>query len=139
MGTLILDVCNPGVVPIVLVHARALLSGTPAGRTAYLDADLRDPDARACGNCRMTRRCRNSGLYPETGAWRYRDVRRPDPVNVHSATVVSLEPVVCDRCRYRRSRGSSGCGIGRRPVTMVAGGWQLCDRACATNTERGLM
>jgi hypothetical protein len=30
--------------PIVLVHARAVLSATAAGRTAYLDADLRDPD-----------------------------------------------------------------------------------------------
>ena len=29
--------------PIVLAHARALLTGTPEGRTAYLDADLRDP------------------------------------------------------------------------------------------------
>ena len=31
--------------PIVLVHARALLSSTPEGRTAYIDADLRDPAA----------------------------------------------------------------------------------------------
>ncbi|HZE29848.1 MAG TPA: SAM-dependent methyltransferase [Actinoallomurus sp.] len=31
--------------PIVLVHARALLSSTPEGRTAYVDADLRDPEA----------------------------------------------------------------------------------------------
>ena len=30
--------------PIVLVHARALLTSTPEGATAYLDADLRDPD-----------------------------------------------------------------------------------------------
>jgi hypothetical protein len=30
--------------PIVLVHARALLTGTSEGATAYLDADLRDPD-----------------------------------------------------------------------------------------------
>ncbi len=30
--------------PIVLVHARALLGSTPEGRTAYLDADLHDPD-----------------------------------------------------------------------------------------------
>ncbi|TFE29586.1 hypothetical protein E0F15_13020 [Frankia sp. B2] len=30
--------------PIVLTHARALLTSTPQGRTAYLDADLRDPD-----------------------------------------------------------------------------------------------
>ncbi|MER7546341.1 SAM-dependent methyltransferase [Actinomadura sp.] len=28
--------------PIVLTHARALLAGTPEGRTAYLDADYRD-------------------------------------------------------------------------------------------------
>jgi hypothetical protein len=31
--------------PIVLVHARALLAGSAEGRTAYLDADLHDPDA----------------------------------------------------------------------------------------------
>ena len=29
--------------PIVLTHARALLTSTPQGRTAYLDADLREP------------------------------------------------------------------------------------------------
>lgn len=31
--------------PLVLVHARALMTSRPEGRTAYLDADLRDPDA----------------------------------------------------------------------------------------------
>ena len=30
--------------PIVLSHARALLIAGPAGKTAYIDADLRDPD-----------------------------------------------------------------------------------------------
>ncbi|MET8048035.1 MULTISPECIES: SAM-dependent methyltransferase [unclassified Streptosporangium] len=30
--------------PIVLAHARALLRGTPDGETAYIDADLRDPE-----------------------------------------------------------------------------------------------
>jgi O-methyltransferase involved in polyketide biosynthesis len=30
--------------PIVLAHARALLTSTPEGATAYIDADLRDPD-----------------------------------------------------------------------------------------------
>ena len=30
--------------PIVLVHARALLTSTPEGATDYIDADLRDPD-----------------------------------------------------------------------------------------------
>jgi S-adenosyl methyltransferase len=30
--------------PIVLAHARALLTSSPAGKTAYIDADLRDPD-----------------------------------------------------------------------------------------------
>ncbi len=31
--------------PIVLAHARALMTSTPEGRTAYVDADLRDPSA----------------------------------------------------------------------------------------------
>jgi hypothetical protein len=30
--------------PLVLVHARALLTSTPEGSTAYLDADLREPE-----------------------------------------------------------------------------------------------
>jgi hypothetical protein len=30
--------------PLVLIHARALLTSTPEGVTAYLEADLRDPD-----------------------------------------------------------------------------------------------
>jgi O-methyltransferase involved in polyketide biosynthesis len=30
--------------PLVLTHARALLASTPQGVTAYIDADLRDPD-----------------------------------------------------------------------------------------------
>ncbi|WP_131741988.1 SAM-dependent methyltransferase [Actinomadura roseirufa] len=30
--------------PLVLAHARALLTSTPQGRTDYLDADLRDPE-----------------------------------------------------------------------------------------------
>ncbi|WP_407565742.1 SAM-dependent methyltransferase [Streptomyces sp. 184] len=30
--------------PLVLAHARALLSSTPEGATAYLDADVRDPE-----------------------------------------------------------------------------------------------
>lgn len=30
--------------PIVLAHARALLTSNPQGATAYIDADLRDPD-----------------------------------------------------------------------------------------------
>jgi hypothetical protein len=30
--------------PLVLVHARALLTSTPEGATAYLDADVRDPE-----------------------------------------------------------------------------------------------
>nr|MDT0663836.1 SAM-dependent methyltransferase [Micromonospora sp. DSM 115978] len=29
--------------PLVLVHARALLTSSPQGSTAYLDADVRDP------------------------------------------------------------------------------------------------
>ncbi|MEU4536914.1 SAM-dependent methyltransferase [Streptosporangium sp. NPDC023825] len=31
--------------PMVLTHARALLTGTPEGATEYIDSDVRDPDA----------------------------------------------------------------------------------------------
>jgi hypothetical protein len=31
--------------PLVLAHARALLTSAPEGRTAYIDADMRDPQA----------------------------------------------------------------------------------------------
>jgi len=31
--------------PLVLAHARALLTSAPAGRTAYIQADLREPEA----------------------------------------------------------------------------------------------
>jgi hypothetical protein len=31
--------------PLVLVHAQALLTSTPEGRTEYIDADLREPEA----------------------------------------------------------------------------------------------
>jgi O-methyltransferase involved in polyketide biosynthesis len=31
--------------PVVLTHARALLTSAPAGATSYIDADARDPDA----------------------------------------------------------------------------------------------
>jgi hypothetical protein len=31
--------------PIVLAHARALMRGTPGGRTAFIHGDVRDPDA----------------------------------------------------------------------------------------------
>jgi hypothetical protein len=38
--------------PIVLTHARDLLTGSPAGTTAYLDADLRDTGAIAAAAAR---------------------------------------------------------------------------------------
>jgi S-adenosyl methyltransferase len=46
--------------PIVLAHARALLRGTPEGRTAYLDADFRDRERiltapETCGLIDFTR------------------------------------------------------------------------------------
>jgi hypothetical protein len=39
--------------PIVLVHARALLTSSPEGETGYLDADMKDPDAILAGAERM--------------------------------------------------------------------------------------
>ena len=39
--------------PIVLVHARALLTSSPEGETGYLDADLRDPADILAGAARV--------------------------------------------------------------------------------------
>jgi len=39
--------------PIVLAHARALLTSSPEGETGYLDADIRDPDAILAGAGRL--------------------------------------------------------------------------------------
>jgi S-adenosyl methyltransferase len=39
--------------PIVLTHARALLTSSPEGETGYLDADLKDPDAILAGARRL--------------------------------------------------------------------------------------
>ena len=39
--------------PIVLVHARALLTSSPEGETGYLDADARDPATILAGAARM--------------------------------------------------------------------------------------
>ncbi|MBO0788592.1 MAG: SAM-dependent methyltransferase [Actinobacteria bacterium] len=44
--------------PLVLAHARALLASTTEGKTAYIDADLRDPArilAKAAGTLDLTR------------------------------------------------------------------------------------
>jgi O-methyltransferase involved in polyketide biosynthesis len=44
--------------PIVLAHARSLLTSTPEGATDYIDADVHDPDAivaRAAGTLDLTR------------------------------------------------------------------------------------
>jgi S-adenosyl methyltransferase len=38
--------------PLVLAHARALLTSDPAGATAYIDADLRDPEGIIAGAAR---------------------------------------------------------------------------------------
>jgi hypothetical protein len=39
--------------PIVLVHARALLTSSPEGETGYLDADIKDPDAILAGAAQL--------------------------------------------------------------------------------------
>ena len=39
--------------PIVLTHARALLTGNPAGATDYIDADLREPEQILAGTAEL--------------------------------------------------------------------------------------
>ncbi|GAA2864340.1 SAM-dependent methyltransferase [Nonomuraea rubra] len=48
--------------PLVLVHARSLLSGSAAGVTDYLDADVRDPEAIVAGAGRTLDFSRPIGL-----------------------------------------------------------------------------
>jgi hypothetical protein len=48
--------------PLVLVHARALLRGTPEGMVSYVDADMRDPDRIVRGAAETLDLCRPVGL-----------------------------------------------------------------------------
>jgi hypothetical protein len=41
--------------PIVLAHARALLTSSPEGETGYLDADIKDTDEILAGAARTAR------------------------------------------------------------------------------------
>ena len=66
--------------PIVLAHARALLASSPQGATAYIDADVRDPDKiignrRAAGDLRLlppggAHAGRDPALHPGRGTTR---------------------------------------------------------------------
>src|ERR1700745_1409713 len=48
--------------PIVLAHARALLTSTPEGACAYIHADLRDPAAILAGAARTLHFCQPVGV-----------------------------------------------------------------------------
>ena len=42
--------------PLVLAHARALLSSSPEGSCDYLDADIRNPEAEIYSYCGVARK-----------------------------------------------------------------------------------
>ncbi len=51
--------------PLVLVHARALLTSAPGGMTSYIEADVRDTGeapARSCPGCSAP--CRRAATWP---------------------------------------------------------------------------
>jgi hypothetical protein len=54
--------------PLVLVHARALLSSTDQGATDYVDADVRDPDTPPGGGRTRRKAHRRNSAWP--AAWR---------------------------------------------------------------------
>jgi hypothetical protein len=63
--------------PIVLAHARALLTSSPEGETGYLDADLRDPDAILAGAARLLDLTRPVGLMLVAVLHMFRDEDEP--------------------------------------------------------------
>lgn len=65
--------------PLVLVHAKALLTGTPQGATDYLHADLREPGDVLAGAARMG----HPGFRGGCDAW---------DIGVHHRSVLACPP-----------------------------------------------
>jgi S-adenosyl methyltransferase len=66
--------------PIVLVHARALLTSSPEGETGYLDADMKDPDAILAGAERMLDFTKPVGIMLVAVLHMLRDEEQPQAI-----------------------------------------------------------
>ncbi|MBD0670476.1 SAM-dependent methyltransferase [Streptomyces sp. CBMA156] len=136
--------------PIVLTHAQALLHSSPEGRTAYVQADVRDPDAlldavRATGVLDFTRPIALSlvallHFVPE-GAHRIAETLKSALPTRGSALVIShLTPDYApeDAARIERAYRDNGNPVRARAHDEFARfftGWDLLDPGI-TSTPR---
>ncbi|MFI2609383.1 SAM-dependent methyltransferase [Kitasatospora sp. NPDC018619] len=136
--------------PIVLTHAQALLRSTPEGRTAYVQADVREPDAlleavRATGVLDFTRPVALSlvallHFVPE-GAHEIAETLRNALPSRGSALVIShFTPDYAprDAARIERVYRENGNPVRARPADEFARfftGWDILDPGI-TSTPR---
>jgi|HubBroStandDraft_2_1064218.scaffolds.fasta_scaffold91259_2 hypothetical protein len=66
--------------PIVLAHARALLTSSPEGATGYLDADIRDTDEILAGAARLLDFSQPVGVMLVAVLHMLRDAERPQAI-----------------------------------------------------------
>ncbi len=96
--------------PLVLVHARALLTGSPEGATDYLGADLHQP-ARILEAAARTL---------DTGAVPYQ-LRTPEEIASFFDGLELVEPGIVSCPRWRPDPGAEPAdvdafgGVGRKP------------------------
>ena len=106
--------------PIVLAHARALLTGSPEGKTTYLDADLRDPDSII-----------NSPQFTGT-----LDLSRPVALSVIALVQFIPDELAYDVVRRLMDRLPSGSYLALSAATADAGPGVL--RAVKAYTDQGI-
>ena len=66
--------------PIVLAHARALLTSSPEGATGYLDADIKDADEILAGAARLLDFSQPAGVMLVAVLHMLRDAERPQAI-----------------------------------------------------------
>jgi hypothetical protein len=66
--------------PIVLAHARALLTSSPDGETGYLDADIKDPDTILAGAAQLLDFTRPVGVMLVAVLHMLRDAEAPQAI-----------------------------------------------------------
>jgi hypothetical protein len=112
--------------PLVLVHARALLTSSPEGATAYIDADVRETDTILTEAAKVLDFSQPVGLMmlgilgniPE-----YEQARSPLQIEAYFEGMELLEPGVVPTSRWRPDPSQFGeppmvdvcCGVARKP------------------------
>jgi hypothetical protein len=113
-------IVHTGHAAAVLAHARALLTSTPAGRTAYLDADLRDTKTFSPMRRRRRRNVDDVERY-RTQALTLGGHR----LGVAGQILHAETPCLCDTCENCRTRRGSYSSLSQGPRCDVSDldGW----------------